>query len=142
MGLHKSVFFIFFISKWRDTLFQVFVKFKCFPHCCDSPFVAGAVISLHVPHELTQMSQTCRDESLQGRAGYIIYTYCMYTIKLKALILSIVFNYVRFLMMKIDCTKFFFFYSLLVHVVARTYGTLWMVHQLLNPHSCSSRCKK
>lgn len=41
-----------------------------------------------------------------GEGRYIIYTYCMYTIKLRALILSIVFNYLRFLM-KIDCTKFF-----------------------------------
>lgn len=43
----------------------------------------------------------------------------MYTIKLKALILSIVFNYQCFLM-KIDCTKCLFFILLLVHVVART----------------------
>lgn len=47
----------------------------------------------------------------------------MYTIKLKALILSIVFNYQHFLM-KIDCTKcfgfFFIIMLLLVHVVART----------------------
>lgn len=66
----------------------------------------------------------------------------MYTIKLKALILSIVFNYLHFLMMKIDCTKFFFFfffYSLLVHVVARTDenfmdGTPIQVTQLLTVH--------
>lgn len=61
--------------------------------------------------ELTQMLETCWYESLQGRAGYIIYTYCMYTMKLKALILSIVFNYLRFLMMKIDCIKFFFIFA-------------------------------
>lgn len=57
------------------------------------------------------MLQTCLWITTGGGQGifYInIYTYCMYTIKLKALILSIVFNYQRFLM-KIDCTKCFVF---------------------------------
>lgn len=68
------------------------------------------------------------------RGQGIRYTYCMYTIKLKALILSIV--YLRFLM-KIDCTVLSpFFYSLLVHVVARTGedimdGTPILMSQLL-----------
>lgn len=68
------------------------------------------------------MLQTCLWITTGGGQGifYInIYTYCMYTIKLKALILSIVFNYQCFLM-KIDCTKCLFFILLLVHVVART----------------------
>lgn len=45
--------------------------------------------------------------------GRVYYIYILYVHKLKALILSIVFNYLRFLMMKIDCTKFFFFFLFL-----------------------------
>ena len=117
-------------------LSSVRIPFKCFPHCSVISFMFGWLLSICMfIYKLTQMLETCWYESLQGRAGYIIYTYCMYTIKLKALILSIVFNYLRFLMMKIDCTVFFllFFYSLLVHVVART-GENFMdgTHQ----HSC------
>lgn len=106
---------------------------------------ADDFVNLHVIYKLTQMLETCWYESLQGRAGYIIYTYCMYTIKLKALILSIVFNYLRFLMMEIDCTKFFFFYySLLVHVVARTDENFMDGTPILKSHNCccSPRCKK
>lgn len=95
---------------------------------------------LHVVYKPTQMSETCWFESLQGRAGYIIYTYCMYTIKLKALILSIVFNYLHFLMMKIDCTKlvvFFFFFIILCLCMLspEQMKTLWMVHQY-ESHNC------
>lgn len=77
------------------------------------------------------MLETSWYESLQGRAGYIIYSYCMYTIKLKALILSIVFNYLRFLMMKIDCTEFVFFFILCLCMLPGQAKTLWMVHQYL-----------
>lgn len=105
---------------------------------------ADNFVKLHVyiVHKLTQMFEACRYESLQGRAGYIIYTYCMYTVKLKALILSIVFNYLRFLMMKIDCTVLFL-YTLLVHVVART-GENFLDGTTLMSHNCccSARCKK
>lgn len=103
------------------------MPFKCFPHCSvislmfqwnelmTSCQFAWLYIYIHIYiykyiYKLTQMLETCWYESLQGRAGYIIYSYCMYTIKLKALILSIVFNYLLFLMMKIDCTEFFFLF--------------------------------
>ena len=93
-------------------------------------------------YKLTQMLETCWYESLQGRAGYIIYTYCMYTIKLKALILSIVFNYLRFLMMKIDCTVFFFLFfacACCCQNRQKLYG--WYTPTLMS-NSCSARCKK
>lgn len=91
-------------------------------------FLVCSSFSLHVFYELTPMLQDWPWESLQEE-GRVYYIYILYVHKLKALILSIVFNYLRFLMMKIDCTKFFFFIILLVHVVART--DLWMVHTLL-----------
>lgn len=57
----------------------------------------------------------------------LLYRGCMYTLKLKALMLSIVLKYLRFLMMNIDCTKFFFFFFLLVvHVCFQ--DRTWMVH--------------
>lgn len=83
-----------------------------------------------------------------GRAGlFYIYTYCMYTIKLKALILSIVFN----CLFPNDENRlykvfFFFFYSLLVHVCRQNrwkktfYG--WYTHTHVTNCRSSCRCKK
>lgn len=77
-----------------------------------------------------------------GQGILYIYTYCMYTIKLKALILSIVFNYLRFLMMKIDCTVFVFLFfacACCCQNWRKLYG--WYTPTLMS-HSCSARCKK
>lgn len=135
--IHKTSAELFFVGTNETQLFKVSVKmpFKSLDQLHVSVWHSWWLsVNLHVLYKLTQMLETCWYESLQGRAGYIIYTYCMYTIKLKALILSIVFNYLRFLMMKIDCTKLFFF-ILCLCMSPEQMKTLWMVHQHSRSHT-------